>query len=72
MITYDQLRQQQSAFEVVEAGFAPKDVTRKAKELLEECKRREVERGEIKVPHPKLPNTWLMVSKEKAKQLGVI
>ena len=45
-------------------------VTPKAKaiELLKQCKERDKEL--VRIPHPTLPKTWLMVTKEKAKKLG--
>lgn len=30
----------------------------------------ERDKDKIQIPHPRLPNTWLLVSREKAKKLG--
>lgn len=40
----------------------------RARELLEQC--RERDKNLVRVPHPNLPNTWLLVTKEKAAQMG--
>ena len=47
-----------------------KDYKEKANKVLEKCKKKD--EGKIKVPHPKLPNTWVYMSPEKAKKLGLI
>lgn len=39
----------------------------KAKELLGSAKERDA--GKVRVKHPTLPNTWLYVSRERAKNL---
>ena len=42
----------------------------KAKELLNECKKRDA--GKVRVKHPKLPNTWVFMQLEKAQEMGLI
>ena len=37
-------------------------------ELLKQCQERD--KDLVRIPHPKLPRTWLLVSKEKARKLG--
>ena len=40
---------------------------KRARELLQEAKMKDA--GKVMVKHPILPNTWLMVSPERAKML---
>lgn len=47
-----------------------KEYKKKANKVLEKCKKRD--EGKIKVPHPKLPNTWVFMDPEKARKMGLI
>lgn len=40
----------------------------KAKEVLKKVKQRD--KAKVRIPHPTLPNTWLLVSPERAKQIN--
>ena len=48
-------------------GIPASEVHNRVRELLDQAKKRDA--GKVPVKHPTLPNTWLMVSPEKAKIL---
>lgn len=66
MVDYDKIIQEQAA-RLEDAGFSSKAARGNALELLKLVKKRD--EGKVCVPHPKLPKTWIMVSREKAKKM---
>ena len=49
-------------------GVQTSDYQAKAREILKEAQLRDA--GKVAVKHPTLPNTWIMVSPEKAKLIN--
>ena len=47
--------------------FHSRESRRYAQDAVKKCKERD--KGKVQIPHPKLPNTWLLVSPEKAKKM---
>lgn len=66
MVDYDRIISEQAA-RLEDAGFSSKAARGNALKMLKLVKKRD--KGKVRVPHPTLPKTWLLVSPEKAKRM---
>lgn len=62
----EEIVQEKSNFQVEK--FQSSEARNNAVKMLNLCKKNDA--GKVRIPHPKLANTWLMVTRKKAEKMS--